>query len=701
MPSNTLYRPTSSCDWAADDDDDFDFEAWKANADASAPSISELGPLQPIVGKSQEDEATLTTQYPTSLSSSPSIDSNTSDIDINTSDTDTNTSNTDSNTSDTNSNSSDTDSYTSDTISNTSNTDTTALISDISSTVNDIIASQVRYAQEDLVCHALGKVPGLPAYPEMSYYVYPNLQPKHRTNYASNWQRFKADNGFDCRRTVVFRWSRLRIVTDVDGDENAILPYVDEAEEVVQPYVNTVEAAFKPYVDEPEEVIQPFVDEPETTFTPFVDDVEATFKPYVDEAEDVIQPCIDEADAKVQPYSDDDKALDVTSEMDIDDVPSTTSSSDDTDDSWENYQAYSDDNDKENVLPTHSFPAKPFTSDDMFYGFSDDSNKENVPPELESYGHRTFPSDNTVDDLADAWELFYELQECIPEPLSIDDIVDGVTTEILVDEIADETDDMEFAFDLVFEYDVSTPDSDEDYDTTESSDAESLSDQQPPAHHPEVAYARRNLSNPHNAMDALAAFRNQFANTEAMVDVFEDDDSSILLPSYSQADLGLGHGLLDNLDLDNWPLPSAFSDSDDDDDDLSPLPEVDTTPLAQPKPTTSHNTTPEIAIVDDEPLEANDLPISPTAMIPTNSKSRIPFTPTVAVPVTPAVTYTLATKSQTPSISTAATNSHGALKHLLNGATVKGKHDLSLIPGKIAGSTRGVLGRIWARLYKS
>jgi hypothetical protein len=36
----------SSHNWADDDEDEFDLDAWKANADTSAPTIDDLGPLQ-------------------------------------------------------------------------------------------------------------------------------------------------------------------------------------------------------------------------------------------------------------------------------------------------------------------------------------------------------------------------------------------------------------------------------------------------------------------------------------------------------------------------------------------------------------------------------------------------------------------------------------------------------------------------------
>jgi hypothetical protein len=39
-------RPSTSLSWADDDEDDFDFEAWKSTADISAPSFETLPPLQ-------------------------------------------------------------------------------------------------------------------------------------------------------------------------------------------------------------------------------------------------------------------------------------------------------------------------------------------------------------------------------------------------------------------------------------------------------------------------------------------------------------------------------------------------------------------------------------------------------------------------------------------------------------------------------
>jgi hypothetical protein len=47
MASTSIYtRPSSTINWADDDEDDFDFEAWKATADISAPTVDSLPPLQ-------------------------------------------------------------------------------------------------------------------------------------------------------------------------------------------------------------------------------------------------------------------------------------------------------------------------------------------------------------------------------------------------------------------------------------------------------------------------------------------------------------------------------------------------------------------------------------------------------------------------------------------------------------------------------
>ncbi|KAF1832970.1 hypothetical protein BDW02DRAFT_580758 [Decorospora gaudefroyi] len=56
MATNTVATSNRKFNWADDDEDDFDFDAWKAMVDTSAPSVNDLGPLQLPATEDDEDE---------------------------------------------------------------------------------------------------------------------------------------------------------------------------------------------------------------------------------------------------------------------------------------------------------------------------------------------------------------------------------------------------------------------------------------------------------------------------------------------------------------------------------------------------------------------------------------------------------------------------------------------------------------------
>jgi hypothetical protein len=154
--------PSTNLSWA-DDDDDFDFEAWKATADISAPSIESLPPLQLPVS---DCEFPFTFSVPTNeiapwAAPEPVLDSR--------------------------------------------------------PTPKDMSEVDWRCGKAMLTWRALQDAPEPPAYPEMT----DGWETKIRVNYSGNWSRMKVDGGWDCRFPVMFRASRLREVDVVESIDPA------------------------------------------------------------------------------------------------------------------------------------------------------------------------------------------------------------------------------------------------------------------------------------------------------------------------------------------------------------------------------------------------------------------------------------------------------------------------------------------------
>ncbi|CAO2655043.1 Nn.00g117760.m01.CDS01 [Neocucurbitaria sp. VM-36] len=167
-------RPSSSFNWADDDEDDFDFECWQATADTSAPTIKDLGPLQL---PPTDDDPHFTVISPPATNNSAAL----SAIDQ-------------------------------------SPCVGTSLQDQQSCDEGQVHVPdwQREEAHACLVHRALKESSDAPAYCEMSFYDDWSLSPYKRVNYTQNWNRMKANSGFDCRRPVQFRLSALRQVTFAD-----------------------------------------------------------------------------------------------------------------------------------------------------------------------------------------------------------------------------------------------------------------------------------------------------------------------------------------------------------------------------------------------------------------------------------------------------------------------------------------------------
>jgi hypothetical protein len=154
-------RPSSTLSWA-DDDDDFDFESWKATADISAPTIESLPPLQ----------------HPASETDIPF------------------------------------------TFSSTANESAPWAapepIQQNAPKAHDYANIDWRCGAAMLTWRALADVPQPAAYPEIN-----GCEGEGRVSYSSNWGHMKVDAGVGCRRLAMFRASLLR---QVMVNEVEILP---------------------------------------------------------------------------------------------------------------------------------------------------------------------------------------------------------------------------------------------------------------------------------------------------------------------------------------------------------------------------------------------------------------------------------------------------------------------------------------------
>jgi hypothetical protein len=154
-------RPSPTLSWA-DDDDDFDFDAWKATADISAPTIESLPSLQHPATEVEIPFAFSTTASEAAPWAVPEH------------------------------------------------------VQKDAPKAHDHADIDWRYGAAMLTWHALADAPQPAAYPEIN-----GCEGKSRVNYSSNWGHLKIDAGYDCRCPAIFRTSPLR---QVMMNEIEILP---------------------------------------------------------------------------------------------------------------------------------------------------------------------------------------------------------------------------------------------------------------------------------------------------------------------------------------------------------------------------------------------------------------------------------------------------------------------------------------------
>jgi hypothetical protein len=165
--SSTCTLPVSCLpskfNWADDEDEEFDFEAWKANADIAAPAASSLPPLQVAHEEDKEPAyvATVTTYTPTIIQPEPVQEAESAP-----------------------------------------------------SSESDDSHWTPYTAQRCLSWRAINDNESItPAYPNMSW------GSSVRRNYASQWMQMKVRAGADCRYPLQYRFSKLSIVA-VSGEED-------------------------------------------------------------------------------------------------------------------------------------------------------------------------------------------------------------------------------------------------------------------------------------------------------------------------------------------------------------------------------------------------------------------------------------------------------------------------------------------------
>lgn len=178
MSTLTISTKPSKINWADDEEDDFDFETWKSTADTSAPDLSSLPPLQ-LPSSSPDTEPTYTSF--TAGESAPWADSTSAPLPPPPPPPKIDWSNVD-----------------------------------------------FRCAKPMLAWRAVEKAPGAPAYSEMGDCW------GRRVGYSGMWAGMKAGSGWDCRGTVLFRGSKLRMGEVVEEDEADVKVVEEEVEEAGQ-----------------------------------------------------------------------------------------------------------------------------------------------------------------------------------------------------------------------------------------------------------------------------------------------------------------------------------------------------------------------------------------------------------------------------------------------------------------------------------
>ncbi|KAJ4368452.1 hypothetical protein N0V83_006809 [Neocucurbitaria cava] len=198
-----------SFNWADDEEDDFDFETWKAAADTSAPTVEDLGPLQ--LAPTKEDASLFTV---TATTTSPKLTTNkqctapcasaeqkespASEIEM-----------------------------------SSCAHDQPSSLEDRGDTDAPVDGWYRAEAQACLVYRGLLESSDAPAYRWMSYYDNGFPSPFKRVNYSQNWSRMKADSGLDARFPVQYKKSPLQQVMFVDEKEEEVAVVAGEDVEIV------------------------------------------------------------------------------------------------------------------------------------------------------------------------------------------------------------------------------------------------------------------------------------------------------------------------------------------------------------------------------------------------------------------------------------------------------------------------------------
>jgi hypothetical protein len=163
------YRPSSTINWADDDDDDFEFDTWKTTADISAPTMADLPSLQ---RPPAEVELPFTIHYGKPINeAAPWVTLQTQHIEP-------------------------------------------------SLANQDPSTYDWSWGKPTLASHLVnGRSVEKPAYKEMSGYEDGTPSADKRINYSIHWAQMKANSGFDCRLPVQWRFSPLREVTFSEQDD--------------------------------------------------------------------------------------------------------------------------------------------------------------------------------------------------------------------------------------------------------------------------------------------------------------------------------------------------------------------------------------------------------------------------------------------------------------------------------------------------
>jgi hypothetical protein len=182
MSFTMITHNPSKFNWADDDEDDFDFEVWKATADVSAPTVESLPPLQL---PANEIEPVFATTFSTSNEVAPWAVSGPNHV---------------------------------------------------STPDAHLETPDWRCEKPLLVWRAMQETPDAPAFPELSSWDNGVSSPGYRVQYSQHWKNWKVNAGVDCRFTALLRGSKLKEVEMTEEDELEILPgeVVDLAPDVLE-----------------------------------------------------------------------------------------------------------------------------------------------------------------------------------------------------------------------------------------------------------------------------------------------------------------------------------------------------------------------------------------------------------------------------------------------------------------------------------